>query len=135
MTDTLTPERRSALMSRIQGGIRRNSLERAVHNWLKGHHIRHRMNPRMPGSPDAVLSSATGGFALFVDGCFWHACPRHYRPPKNPRPSWGHDLRAEERARSRRRRLLTVRWHRVWEHEVRDGSFGPKILRWLEEPR
>ncbi|MBC8430952.1 MAG: hypothetical protein H8D96_03435 [Desulfobacterales bacterium] len=26
--------------------------------------------------------------ALFVDGCFWHGCPRCYRPPSSNKDYW-----------------------------------------------
>jgi DNA mismatch endonuclease, patch repair protein len=130
MTDNLSPEARSALLSRIQGGFRRNKLERSVHNWLKGAHVRHRMNPdEIPGRPDAWIRLENGtGLGLFVDGDFWHACPRHFRAPKDPRPSWNHDLPAEERARARRRARLPYPWVRVWECEVKSGAYKARIL-------
>jgi len=125
VTDPLSPERRSALMSRIQGGWRRNGLERAVHEWLVARRVNHRMNPRRtPGHPDVAIYGRDGSrLYLFIDGCFWHACPIHFRPPKNPRPSWNHDLVEEEMARSRRRAQLPYRWLQLWEHDVKSGAF------------
>jgi len=29
---------------------------------------------------------------VFVDGCFWHCCPAHGRPPKTNRSYWGGDI-------------------------------------------
>jgi len=58
--------------------------------------------------------------AVFVDGCFWHACPHHGNLPKANRDWWRAKLEVNV-ARDRRndRALLDAGWHviRVWEHE------------------
>ncbi len=59
--------------------------------------------------------------AVFVDGCFWHGCPEHYRKPPGENPYWVAKL---ERNRSRDARngqaLQEEGWlvFRFWEHEV-----------------
>lgn len=135
MTDTLTPEQRHRAMSHDQGGWRRNRLERAVHEWMVSYRVNHRMNPRRtPGHPDAMIYLEDGRrLGLFVDGCFWHACPIHYRPPSHPRPSWNHDLVAEERDRWEKRKRLSYPWVRVWGHNVGDGTFADIILGAIRE--
>jgi DNA mismatch endonuclease, patch repair protein len=58
--------------------------------------------------------------AVFLDGCFWHACPEHGTVPKANRSYWEPKLR-----RNRERDLATVNrlecagWRalRIWEHE------------------
>lgn len=58
--------------------------------------------------------------AVFVDGCYWHGCPAHFRPSGVNRDWW---LRKIERTRARDtdtdRRLAEAGWTvvRVWEHE------------------
>lgn len=58
--------------------------------------------------------------AVFVDGCFWHACPEHGSIPKNNRNWWQEKLAANQ-ARDRRvdAELLERGWNpiRIWEHE------------------
>ena len=58
--------------------------------------------------------------AVFVDGCFWHACPEHGTLPRANRTWWAAKLEATA-ARDRRtdERLRTAGWTcvRVWEHE------------------
>lgn len=59
--------------------------------------------------------------AIFVDGCFWHACPIHATKPKNNAAFW-----REKLAGNRRRDALVTRtlrragWRvlRLWEHEL-----------------
>jgi hypothetical protein len=67
--------------------------------------------------------------ALFVDGCFWHGCPKHGTKPRNNAAFWRKKL-----AVNRRRDALVTRtlrragWRvlRVWEHELKRGV---RILR------
>lgn len=58
--------------------------------------------------------------AVFIDGCFWHACPEHGNLPRANRDWWRIKLEATV-ARDRRNEqiLREAGWHviRVWEHE------------------
>lgn len=38
------------------------------------------------GRPDFAFQRVK--VAVFVDGCFWHGCPRCYRAPKTSKPYW-----------------------------------------------
>jgi DNA mismatch endonuclease (patch repair protein) len=72
----------------------------------------------LPGSPDIVFSTAR--VAVFVDGCFWHLCPRHAVYPKHNAHWWKAKLlQNAERDRRNDRLLRLMRWRpvRVWEHE------------------
>jgi len=74
------------------------------------------------GKPDIVFVSAR--IAVFVDGCFWHACPEHGVRPKNNREFWRKKLdRNIERDREVNRLLAKAGWKviRVWEHEIANG--------------
>ena len=58
--------------------------------------------------------------AVYVDGCFWHSCPRHRTTPKANREWWVAKLAANvERDRDTDRRLKASGWQviRIWEHE------------------
>jgi len=69
--------------------------------------------------PDFVfLKSRT---AVFVDGCFWHGCPKHATKPKNNRAFWHRKLSANKtRDQLVTRTLRRAGWRvlRVWEHEL-----------------
>lgn len=58
--------------------------------------------------------------AVFVDGCFWHGCPEHYRPSTKNARFWREKIDAN-RARDldTNQRLADAGWTviRVWEHE------------------
>lgn len=58
--------------------------------------------------------------AVYVDGCFWHCCPRHATYPKNNAEWWAAKLAGNvQRDRDTDARLRAAGWTvvRVWEHE------------------
>jgi len=58
--------------------------------------------------------------AVFIDGCFWHGCPEHWRPPKSNQDYWvGKITRNRERDQLTDELLRAKGWKsvRVWEHE------------------
>ncbi len=83
---------------------------------------------RVTGKPDfAWLDSKV---ALFVDGCFWHSCPRHGCVPRTRRKFWASKLsRNQCRDRDVGRALRKAGWAvvRVWEHELK-GDGGARAV-------
>jgi len=69
--------------------------------------------------PDFVLPKLR--LAVFVDGCFWHGCPKHATKPRNNAAFWRKKL-ATNKARDRlvNRKLRRNSWQvwRLWEHEL-----------------
>ena len=56
---------------------------------------------------------------MFVDGCFWHACPEHGSKPKSNEWYWSPKLaRNVERDRAADEALAQAGWTvvRLWEH-------------------
>lgn len=76
MADQLTPEARSALMSRVR--TRGTALELTLRKALWAHGVRGwRLHPKVvPGKPD--LAWVGRRIAVFVDGAFWHGHPDYY---------------------------------------------------------
>jgi DNA mismatch endonuclease, patch repair protein len=68
--------------------------------------------------PDIVFPRQR--LAVFIDGCFWHGCPRHGTTPKHNAWYWRPKL-AANRARdlTRTAQLRRGGWivRRYWEHE------------------
>jgi len=57
--------------------------------------------------------------AVFIDGCFWHACPEHGSKPKNNEWYWSPKLAGNvERDRATDAALIQAGWTvvRLWEH-------------------
>lgn len=87
MTDTVTPERRSAIMSRVRS--KDMKPEMAVRRLTHGMGYRYRLHRRdLPGTPDLVFPSRRK--VVFVHGCFWHSHPgcRRAMLPKSNRDFW-----------------------------------------------
>lgn len=93
MSDFLTKEKRSALMSRVRnrGTAAECYVRQAV--WAAGH--RYRLNVRkLPGSPDLVFRRYR--IVAFVQGCFWHghSCRKGQRRPATNEEFWKRKLDA-----------------------------------------
>jgi DNA mismatch endonuclease (patch repair protein) len=95
-----------------------------------------RRHTALPGRPDFAFKSER--VAIFVDGCFWHGCPTHYRSPKWLE-YWAPKLqRNQARDRSATRTLQRAGWKviRLWEHALRDEErTARRLLRALEARR
>ncbi len=119
MADVLTPEQRSFCMSRIKGRDTRPELRIRKALWSLGY--RYRIDTGLPGRPDIVFQKQK--VAVFIDGCFWHRCPRHYQAPATNPEFWEKKItRNVERDRKIDNELACQGWivKRIWEHEVRE---------------
>jgi DNA mismatch endonuclease, patch repair protein len=95
------------------------ALRRAIHarglRFRKGHQLV--MTDRRV-RPDIVFTRAK--VAVFLDGCFWHRCPRHATTPATNTDYWLAKFeRNVDRDRAVDRALIAEGWKvlRVWEHE------------------
>jgi DNA mismatch endonuclease, patch repair protein len=56
---------------------------------------------------------------VFIDGCFWHRCPAHFKLPRANSAWWGEKIQATVERDGRQQQLLESRgWTvlRFWEH-------------------
>jgi DNA mismatch endonuclease (patch repair protein) len=123
MPDVFSKSKRSEVMSRIRCRGNR-STELALIRILRQEGIvGWRRNSALSGRPDFVFPSRR--VAIFVDGCFWHACPEHCNSPQTNAAFWRAKLDAN-RARDTRvnRALSDAGWTvmRIWEHELRAAA-------------
>ncbi len=84
----------------------------------------------LPGKPDFIFRPQK--VAVFVDGCFWHRCPRHARVPKTRVAFWSAKLaRNAQRDRAVTRALHASGWTvlRVWECALARGRAGRTMAR------
>ena len=139
MPDVFTTPERSAIMARVRSRgnrateLRLIALMRAsgITGWRRG--------APLLGTPDFVFR--TEKIAVFVDGCFWHGCPRHGRMPSSRLEYWKPKLaRNAKRDRAVTRDLRASGWTvlRVWECALtrqRSGRTAARIARALARAR
>jgi DNA mismatch endonuclease (patch repair protein) len=78
--------------------------------------------------PDIVFTARR--VAVFVDGCFWHACPEHGRDPAANEWYWAPKLRRNvERDRAGDAALAEAGWRvvRIWEHVPLDDAVAAVV--------
>jgi DNA mismatch endonuclease (patch repair protein) len=119
VSDVFTKAKRSEVMSRIRGRGNK-ATELALAKFFRRHKITGwRRNQKIFGKPDFVFPKLK--LAVFVDGCFWHGCPKHGTQPKGNRIFWKNKF-ARNIARDRlvNRILRSAKWRvlRIWQHEL-----------------
>lgn len=138
MPDVFTPQKRSEVMSRIRSTGNATTEGRLVAlmraEGIKG--WRRQVTLCFPSAGAAGKSRKTGTslkraksvrpdfvfraerVAVFVDGCFWHGCPRHGRRPKSRQKFWNEKIeRNQARDALVSRALRAQGWKvlRIWE--------------------
>jgi len=107
----------------MQGNRSRDtSPEMAVRRRLHAAGLRfrvaHRPLPSLRRTADIVFTRQQ--IAVFIDGCYWHACPKHRTIAKTNASYWSEKLaRNVARDADTTARLRTAGWTvlRFWEHE------------------
>lgn len=137
MADIFTKDKRSEVMSRVRSRGNRDTelaLIRVfrllgITGWRRHVSIRElRRKGKKPAGPAGRPFRVRPDFvfpalriALFVDGCFWHACPLHTTKPKDNATFWRRKFAANvERDRRVNRILRRDGWRvvRIWEHAL-----------------
>lgn len=126
MSDVFTPAKRSEVMRRIRSHgnaateLRLVTLlrEQNITGWRRqlSLTVKRAAVKAVKVRPDFVFRRER--VAVFVDGCYWHGCPRHYRRPKGNRKFWDAKItRNRERDRRVTRALRKDGWTvlRIWE--------------------
>lgn len=89
--------------------------------WQKGY--RFRKNDRtLYGSPDISIKKYK--LVVFLDSCFWHGCPIHFKLPKINSEFWNKKIRRNtERDAEITHHYVEEGWTilRFWEHEIKDN--------------
>lgn len=119
MTDVFSIKKRSQVMAAIKSKGNKDTELRLM-AMFKAHGIAGwRRNQKLIGKPDFVFRRER--LAIFVDGCFWHGCPKHGHNPKSNNKYWAPKLaRNQSRDKKVCGELKKNGWHvlRLWEHEL-----------------
>jgi DNA mismatch endonuclease (patch repair protein) len=86
MADVFTKAQRSAVMARVRSRDNASTEIRTVELLRATEITGWRRHSRIFGKPDFIFQKAK--IALFVDGCFWHGCPRCKRVPTSSEAFW-----------------------------------------------
>lgn len=119
------PEASSPQALRRMQGQRRSGTrpEWAIRRLVHARGLRYRVDVPLPVAGTrrrADMLFAGPKVVVFIDGCYWHACPIHGTKPKANASWWADKLAANvQRDRDTDRRLSELGWRvvRVWEHE------------------
>lgn len=115
--DIKTFEERSKNMAAIR--CRDTKPELILRKALFNKGLRYRIISKLPGKPDLVFPSRK--LAIFVDGCFWHCCPKCFKAPSTNSEFWREKIAANMRRDEEVNNLLADEgWkvERYWEHEI-----------------
>lgn len=116
MVDVLTKEQRSHCMSKIRS--KGTKAELALKKDLRKHGFTYQ--PKITGKPD--FAKRKDKIAIFIDGCFWHKCPKCYKEPKTRKSFWVEKIKRNvERDKEVNRLLKKEGWKvkRIWEHQIK----------------
>lgn len=118
-TDIWSKTKRSEVMSLIRSRGNKATELRLIEIFRQYGIAGWRRNQKLLGKPDFTFRRER--VVVFVDGCFWHGCPRCYKRPASNRECWDNKI-ANNRQRDRlvNRELKLLGWHvvRVWQHQL-----------------
>jgi len=120
MADNMDRAQRSRTMSKIRSSGNRTTelsfIKLLRESSLKGW----RRNVKLAGRPDFIFLHER--VAVFLDGCFWHGCPRCDLRPKSNIRYWKAKIAGNvARDRTIAKQLEACGWSvvRIWEHQIR----------------
>lgn len=136
MADVLTKRQRSYNMSMIRAKntkpelILRKLISASGLRGCKPHYS-------LAGKPDIVFPKRK--IAVFIDGCFWHKCPKCFIKPVTRKKFWKNKIDSNvKRDKVVSRTLRKKGWKvlRIWEHELKNEKIiKRKILDKIKDGR
>jgi DNA mismatch endonuclease (patch repair protein) len=122
VADNLTKEQRSYAMSQIRSRGN-SSTEQALIATMRGAGLSGwRRKSLLCGKPDFVFPRFRT--VVFVDGCYWHGCPKCGLASKSNTGYWMPKIEGNRnRDKANTRQLRKNGWTvvRIWEHELKIG--------------
>lgn len=119
MADIWSKQKRSEVMSLIRSRGNKATELRLIEIFREHGITGWRRNQPLLGKPDFTFRRER--VVVFVDGCFWHGCPRCYKRPKSNQKFWDAKIAANrKRDRLVNRELRRLGWRvvRVWQHQL-----------------
>ena len=138
MTDNLTKEQRHKNMTHIRSTNTKIETDVAKALWKLGFRFRKNVKT-LPGKPDIAIQKYK--IVIFLDSCFWHKCPEHFKKPKSNLEYWEPKIKRNiERDAEINQYYEDNNWHilRIWEHDIKKKPFKntiEKIKNFIESYR
>lgn len=130
MADVWSKQKRSEVMSLIRSSGNKATELRLIAIFREFGVTGWRRKQKIPGKPDFAFRSEK--VLIFVDGCFWHGCPKCYRRPGSHREYWDAKIAGNrKRDRSVSRELRNRGWHvvRVWQHQLANPARVARLVK------
>lgn len=127
MADNLTKEQRHKNMTNIRSTNTRIEKDVTKTLWNLGYRFRKNVKT-LPGKPDIAIQKYK--IVIFLDSCFWHKCPEHFKKPKSNLEYWEPKIKRNiERDAEINQYYKDNNWHilRIWEHEIKKTNFQNTI--------
>lgn len=136
MSDIWSKQKRSEVMSLIRSRGNKATELRLIEIFREYGISGWRRNQPLLGKPDFAFRCER--VVVFVDGCFWHGCPKCYKRPSSNREFWDTKI-ANNRKRDRKvgRELRREGWTviRIWQHQLDNSArVAGRVSRALSVP-
>ncbi len=135
--DRHTKEQRHKNMQAVKN--KKTKLENLVCENLWSKNVRFRRNVKdLPGKPDIAIKKYR--VVIFIDSCFWHKCPIHYKAPATNTEFWENKITGNMRRDEDVNAIYKdMGWNilRIWEHEIKtnfDASIE-KIINFIQSAK
>jgi len=132
MIDNVDKEKRSWIMERVRSRYNKSTELEFIKVMRSEKITGWRRNYPLMGKPDFVFPKSK--VAVFVDGCFWHGCPKHCRMPSSNKEYWEEKIGGNiRRDRKVAKKLRQAGWSviRFWEHDLKSKQINKAKLRRL----
>jgi len=133
MADIWSKQKRSEVMSLIRSRGNKATELRLIEIFREYGITGWRRNQPLLGKPDFTFRRER--VVVFVDGCFWHGCPKCYKRPKSNRKFWDTKIsNNRKRGRLVNRELRGAGWRvvRVWQHQLDSSArVAGRVRRYL----
>lgn len=81
------------------------------------------MHPKITGNPDILLKDSKT--VVFLDGCFWHKCPKCFKKPQTNKKFWEQKINNNVKRDEKINKMLKQDgWSviRFWQHDIRKDN-------------
>lgn len=116
------PAFRSKMMGAIKGANNKSTEQKFQKALVDAGITYFQVNAKLIGNPDIFFPSYN--VVVFLDGCFWHGCPRCGHIPKSNTSYWRTKIERNKERDVHKRLALREQGYEIiqyWEHELKEN--------------